>query len=107
MLTFDLRCFTSCDVHGDRLSDAPDALRDQDLKNVRGSEITHLYLTGLHACESCVSQTATNATKLGLKVYYVEDSIGFHDPKSWDSVKAKLEAAGVQIVTTEDVLRKS
>lgn len=66
--------------------------------DLRSAGITDVVVTGL-AGDYCVKSSALHSVEDGWKTYVVEDAVRSVSDDDWKSVKAEMEAAGVQIVS--------
>ncbi len=64
--------------------------------------IKRIFLTGL-ARNYCVGFTALDAVALGFEVYIFEDAVAAIQDGSNHTMTDKLLAAGVQLITTDDI----
>ncbi|MFA6243024.1 MAG: hydrolase [Candidatus Hydrogenedentales bacterium] len=70
---------------------------------VAGTGRNQLLLTGLEA-HVCVMQTALMAIDRGFEVFIPRDAVGSRFPAEYEAGLHRLEAAGVNLVTTEMAL---
>ncbi len=70
---------------------------------LRRRGVTRVYVAGL-ALDYCVRATALDAARLGFSAAVLRDAVRAVDPNRSDTVFAELEAAGVSLPSTEDLL---
>lgn len=67
-------------------------------KIMKQQNIDEVFVVGV-AGDYCVKYTALDAAKAGFKVFLVEDAQRCVDSAGWDSVKAELANASVNVVS--------
>ena len=70
---------------------------------LRRRGVTRVYVAGL-ALDYCVRATAIDAARLGFSAAVLRDAVRAVDPNRADAVFAELEAAGVSLPSTDDLL---
>lgn len=68
--------------------------------------VTSVYVVGL-AADFCVKFTAADAVALGYTTWLVQDATRATDPEALPSVVAELQAQGVRITSSEQLLHQA
>lgn len=96
----------------DKNIDSYSAFRDNDQTSDTGlaayfreKGVTELHICGL-ATDYCVKFSALDAKALlpGVKIVFIEDASRGIDPAATATAKAEMQAAGIEIKTTPDIL---
>ncbi len=71
---------------------------------LRAHEVDEVYVTGL-TTEYCVKSTALDAVKNGFRTFVIRDAVRPVNPADEEAAYRDMEAAGIQVVTSSDVLQ--